>query len=246
MEDGISEEDGKNILREYYSMLYLDIHGDHLHQTMVMLVDQITNRLTLKRGNILNLGSAGQTLEKELLDSLIQSNLTRLLFGCTYVTVDYAPIMPEMLLMNEYWMWSYRLQTLSRIHQPKHTMMDGSNLAFKDNEFEIVVSNLALDIMPRQSILETYRVLNSGGYLICNFHTADLYKLLSKANPAKDQLLINSILYLKSTQKIFKNKYQINKTLKSAGFKNIEIRLYVVGPNKSANRFRWWNVVAQK
>lgn len=52
----------------------------------------------------------------------------------------------------------------------KHIRGDGSYLPFPDESIDIVVSNMAMDLMPRRAFEAAMRVLVSGGVFVANFH----------------------------------------------------------------------------
>lgn len=103
---------------------------------------------------MLSLGAGIQILEKEMQRALPEEMLQSL----EIITLDIADIDSKQLLAGNY----------------SHATADGSVLPFTSDSFDIVYSNMAIDFMPRQAFEEAYRVLDSDGTLLVNFHHPNL------------------------------------------------------------------------
>ena len=134
----------------------------------------------------------------------------------------------------------------------QHIRADSRNLPFTDNSFDIVTSNLSIDMLRRNqnndyedALKEVSRVVRlGGGAVLLSFHSPDLYDNLSayyqgdKSIPAK---------YYDGNEKnnpFYRSSDEITDDLSRAGLRADTIRYIPEGRTLGANS--WWEVTAFK
>ena len=120
------------------------------------------------RANVANIGSGPQHLEKVMFSSLGKTGLAgkdrdMLANAVNYITLDVAPIDAKKL----------RMSRPNFLHVRAHA----EQLPLKDNSFDLIVSNLAIDFAPRKALGHVAQALRQkntehpeGGTFYINLH----------------------------------------------------------------------------
>lgn len=119
---------------------------------------------------VLNLGAGRGDVEGALLRTN-ESEAHRNVLSSHFVSIDLADIAPSRLI---------------KPHSRDHVRADSRELPFRDESFDIVMSNLSIDMLRRNqnsdyeaAMLEARRVLKLGGVALFSFHHYDLFNLIS-------------------------------------------------------------------
>ncbi len=167
----------------------------------------------------LDIGSGRQSLEKELKNTHKNRSWMDEL---EMFTVDMADIVNYKLL-------------LARSKKVHHIRGDALLLPFDSSQFGLVVSNHAIDFLPRESFSEAARVLSPDGYAIFYFHHPSMIK-----SPSKNPKIEMFWKYLRDNEILFKDEDQIREELRKRGLAVEEIHLNDDRVDK------WWEVVSRK
>jgi hypothetical protein len=128
------------------------------------------------RANIANIGSGPQLLEKVMFSSLGKNgpagkDRDMLANAVNYITLDVAPINPDKLRMS----------------RPNfmHVRAQAEMLPLKDDSFDIIVSNLAIDFAPRKALGHVAQALRrkssehpNGGTFYINLHHPEMMRII--------------------------------------------------------------------
>lgn len=220
------EFEQQQILTQHYSANYKGKwKNDSPDQSRVSMCRNIINTLSeieSTTGNVLNIGSGPQSLEKQLLS--LYPNEQKVLTQFRYTTLDVAEIPAHKLL--------------ARSRGVTHTRASGLALPYPKNSFDLVVSNHAIDFLPEQALSEAFRVLNSKGHAIFYFHSPKM--LPEDLSQIKDPAVRKFWTYLREQDVLYKSEGQIKSTLESKGFCVNSVK------NNQDHSDRWWEVIAQK
>lgn len=247
---GICIPDPSNRVAEnhaFYSAYYnkFGIRDDSPSGSRLSLIRRASsNFANLKHGEwVLDLGSGRQILEYEYADCINS-------LGVNWIALDIAEFDKSKLL------------TSPNIDAQRHLRASGSNLPFATEGLSGMVSNMALDFMPREAIQDLFRSLKYGSHLLLNLHhpsliPSDLDHQISKNNRAirhkidarpstKEKLQLERAAlahkrYLRDNRVLFSSTTEINDTFSSYGF-------YInrVGLGGSPTGERWWEADLQK
>lgn len=191
---------------------------------------RIPHRISPPR--VLNVGSGAQLLERELIQTHRQGDDPRLLKEIRFFTVDIAQINKDKLKAQK--------------HRPAedkpggvfHVQADSEALPFRDGDFGMLVSNMAIDMMPRTAFAEASRVLTKGGKFIFTFHHPDMMRdVAAKAQRPSDRIFTAHLLQNKV---YFETEDEIRSTLTSYGLEVEEIRIGSNAPGGKGST--WWFV----
>lgn len=182
-----------NQFREEYSAYYADSSPDcqsdsprdsrrQLIKDLILTIEQ--KLVTQDKLYILDIGAGKQILEKELsahpsYTSIDQDKLI-------LVTADIADLQGDDLLAPNI---------------ASHTQLSGHQLPFKAGTFDIILSNMAIDFMPKSSFNELSRVLKPDGSVLINFHHPDLIKIAELDFPQLQQKVRSKAKKVKFGQK---------------------------------------------
>lgn len=214
----------KTHLMGFYSNLYRgEANSDSPEQTKTSLLERSASHILSLREDdvIIDIGSGPQIIPRQLKS-----------YGhpkCRIVTVDMADIPKHKLLMRD----------RSNV---AHVRADGSKLPFQDESFSLAVSNMALDIMPREAIPELSRVLKPGAKAFLNLHhpfliPENLDELLLDPKIKKNQKrALDFWQHLKKNGILFNNQAEIVNSFASAGFNIVRVE----EANNSSDK--WWEV----
>lgn len=216
-------ESPQQLIDSFYTSVYRTEKHDSPEESRVSLIRRIVT--TLKSGipepQILDIGSGPQSLEKQLFSGRPQSDIN-FLKKFMFATLDVAEIYKKKLLAKK----------------ASHVRADALKLPFKSESFGLVVSNHAIDFLPRVAFQEARRVLVSGGKVIFYFHHPDM--IPDDLSSVRNRMVRQFWQYLKDNEVLFKSEEEITETLQRAGFTLEEII-----PN-SDGQDKWWEVVASK
>lgn len=215
-----------DLLRRFFELEYIRHKHDSPEKSRVSLVGRATDILNgeIPGSRILDIGSGPQSLESQLLAT--GNRETRSLLGrYSFFTLDFARILKNRLLAT-------------KSENVSHLQANAIKLPFAEGTFGLIVSNHAIDIMPREAFPEAYRVLAKNGRAIFYFHHSDL--IPEDLHTIKDLDIRRFWEYLKQNKMLFENEKQISDYLASVGFTIGEIKLADDGFDK------WWEVVCSK
>jgi ubiquinone/menaquinone biosynthesis C-methylase UbiE len=172
--------------------------------------------------SILDLGSGRQSFERQLLTTLSQGREPYA--KPQIVTVDIARLR--------------RYQLLATKSGTIHSTAAGESLPFPDHHFNTVISNHAIDFMPRGAFAEAFRVLKVGGTAIFYLH----HPTMLSGNTNEDPLEARRLFWtkLKNERLLFESADQITSFLERLGFKCLEANV-----NHDMHD-KWWEVVVTK
>ena len=216
---------------EFYSWFYTKNKDDSPDDSRILLQRRL-GRYIAKFGEddcMLDLGAGRQALEKGYIAPRGKVPPFKI------VTLDIAELSRKQLLADRYGVM--------------HVKANGSQLPFYNDQFSLVVSNMALDFMPRDAISEAYRVLRPGHYAIVNLHHPSLI-------PANlDELLENEKIAGRQRNKFRKSwevllfwKYLRDNSILFANSNEIRARFGEIGFEiKSVDETKtqtdtWWEV----
>lgn len=210
-------------INTFYSKFYLRDKEDSPDQSRVSLARKSKPIIVgLGAGDyVLDLGAGRQIFEREYERSYGQP-------ACQIVTVDIAEIRKR--------------QLLAKFGDISHLRASGPHLPFNNESFSLVVSNMALDFMPENTIDELYRVMKPGSVGLVNMHHPDLIpddldNKLSRSDLTERQRGIYEFWkYLRENNILYSDPFEIFDKFFSHGFivKDIDKR------NDSANS--WWEL----
>lgn len=210
-------------INTFYSKFYLRDKEDSPDQSRVSLARKsmpIIARLS-ESDYVLDLGAGRQIFEREYQKSYGRAD-------CQFVTIDIAQIRKR--------------QLLSKSRNISHARASGTHLPFNDQSFSLVVSNMALDFMPEDTIGELFRVMRYGGVGLVNMHHPDLIPddldtKLSRSDLTERQRGIYEFWkYLRDNNVLYSDDFEIFDKFFLHGFnvKKIDKK------NDSANS--WWEL----
>lgn len=213
-------------LIDFYSKAYRKRKSDSPKQSRASLLRRsIPHILSLAADKLmLDLGAGRQVFEKQFIQRYGTPK-------CRVITVDFADISAKKLLMKDE-------------KNVFHIRADGSELPFANESVFLVVSNMALDLMPKKTFVELYRVLESGAHAILNLHHPflipdNINELLSNPRMSKSE---KSVLvfwdYLKTNDVLFKNLNEIMSAFSSVGFQ-VQSAKQARDPGPTD---KWWEV----
>lgn len=187
-----------------------------------------------KGKRVLDLGAGREIFEKEYEDRYSKPK-------CTIVPVDIAKISRERLLTNGY----------------PHIRATGRSLPFRNDSFDLVISNMAFDFMLPEALPELHRVTKNGALIFFNLHHPSLlnydiddkhaqvsrkirneYKFRKKSNEKLElkRAVFLHHRHLRDNKILFESDYQIRKFFREGGF-------YVSSVDIKADlRDKWWEV----
>jgi len=159
----------------------------------------------------------------------------------TIITVDNATIPRKRLLVQG------RQHKKTFIPPPVyHINADSVHLPFAHETFQIAISNMALDFMPRETIDELYRVMQPNAHIFLNLHHPDLiYGELSKFEPRFNELQPSqqeTVLfwrYLVDQQMLYHSEDECLNVFQERGFQINHIRQNQEG---YMTNDKWWEI----
>lgn len=206
-------------LRGFYTKLYTSEKHDSPEKSRVSLTQRIKRTLSagIPRNEVLNIGSGPQSLERQLWKMGDTSLFSRFRFS----TVDVATISPKKLLGR---------------NNPNitHTQASALNLPYGDETFGLIVSNHAIDFLPRNSFNEAYRVLAPNGKAIFYFHHPDM--IPNDLDRVRNITVKNFWSHLRNNNLLFDSEQRIVDEMEAYGFFVESVKL------NSDSRDKWWEV----
>jgi SAM-dependent methyltransferase len=178
---------------------------------------------------IANIGSGPQSLENQLLSYRSYKTIIKKFEETQFYTLDISTIM-------------------RKEHNVQHIQADALYLPFKSNYMDLVVSNMAIDFIPRinrnRPYEEVYRILKPHGCAFFTFHHPRLYKnTLSDGivTGVTDETTKKHWQWLYDTKILFHNPEDIRTCLEQeVGFTILDLQ------KKSDKKDTWWSVKVQK
>jgi len=224
---------------EIYTHLYKQPHinSDTPYKAQIQVARAIINilRRSQTAKKILHVGAGTGQLEKEMLASYVQKQDKKLLQTSLFCTLDIAKI-------------DRRKLASSKRYQIVHVQADGSFLPFKDDGFDIVVSNMAIDFMPGCAIHEMARVLkNNANFILTLHHPIMMQQILHDISTLKTDLSDKQRIFLRDfiCNRMFKSKRSIAKTLLKHGLICEQI-LHKKTNHTFQQNDHWWFVYGHK
>lgn len=183
-------------INSFYSKLYLRDKEDSPTQSRLSLARKSRSIISGlgSRDYVLDLGAGRQIFEREYEGYYPQP-------ACKIVTVDIAQIR--------------RRQLLARFGDISHVRASGNQLPFNDGTFSLVVSNMALDFMPENTIDELHRVMRRGSVGLVNLHhpyliPKDLDTKLKRGNLTERQKRVYEFWkYLRENNVLYSDEFEI-------------------------------------
>lgn len=210
-------------INTFYSKFYLRDKEDSPDQSRLLLARKskpIISGLG-SRDYVLDLGAGRQIFEREYVRSYGQP-------AYQIVTVDIAEIR--------------RRQLLTKIGDISHVRASGSHLPFNNESFSLVVSNMALDFMPENTIDELHRVMKPGSVGLVNLHHPDLIpedleSRLSQSHLTERQRRVHEFWkYLRENNILYSDEFEILNKFFLHGF-------YVKGIDRVVeHEDTWWEL----
>lgn len=144
--------------RDFYSNQYENSKSDSPDRARASLLRRVHPIiLGLNEDDVvLDLGAGRQILERQYLNSYCKSR-HQPIPQAQIITLDIAELKKKQLLARNN-------------KNIDHVRADGANLPFKDASFSLVISSMALDLMPPEAIGEVYRVLKPGCHALITLH----------------------------------------------------------------------------
>jgi len=215
----------QDILTTFYTRLYDNLGRKHdsPDKSRVSLAKAVAEyaKDNPEGMRVLDIGSGRQSLERQIISAHKNKHGVNSL---QLFTIDIADIPHHKLLE----------QRNDNVH---HSRGSALRLPFADNSFKLIVSNHAVDFLPRNAFGEIYRVLTSQGACLFNFHHPALLKGIDSVTN-KD---VHSFwTYLKETNGLFASEAEISNTLLQYGFTNTQVSL------DNDHNDTWWKVTAYK
>lgn len=141
----------QNLMGDIYTAHYVDNTTHGPEESRFALRTRALESITAlgPDGWMLDLGSGRQIVERDLLSDY------RGQVDCKIATIDIANIRRRKLLAG---------QSVG-VH---HIRGDGAQMPFADDKFDVVVSQMGLELMPEEAIGEMYRVMKPGGKAFIN------------------------------------------------------------------------------
>lgn len=217
-------ENSKSILSQFYGRHYRNEKHDSPEESRVSMIRRMVAHLSdgTPGNKILDIGAGRQSLERQLFS--FNPHIRLLLESLEITTIDLADLNSRSLLAKR-----------SGVH---HIQSQGESIPLPDNKFSLVVSNHALDFMPRTAFKDAYRVTTPGGLAILYFHHPCLID--TDLNKVKNPLIKAFWTYLKTNKVLFQNEHEIENTLTQAGFTPTEIT------TNSDGQDTWWETTSIK
>ena len=198
-------------IKEIYTQLYRNplVNSDSPYEAQKQMARAIVDILRASESpkKILHIGAGTGQMEKEMLASYSQNSDRELLKASLFCTLDIATINVRKLA-------SYRR---TQVH---HVQADGSLLPFPDESFDIVVSNMALDFMPKEAVDELARVAKGGSnFILTLHHPIMMQQILKDISNLKTKLSNKQKVFLEDffDNKMFRSKKDIAFTLLKRG-----------------------------
>ncbi len=230
-------ENPEAYLADHYHRLYCKDKHDSPDKSRQAMAREMRDRLIsqpLQPRRILELGSGPQALLKQLI-SFAKPQLK----DVQYVTVDIAPIDLSRLLvlkpLKENGMFDPNHPFAGNV---LHMQANGAYIPFASNSMGMLVSNMALDFMPPQTLAECARVLHPSGSVLLNLHHPSM-KVESSMMAARPSVQA-FWEHLKENHVLFENTDQIADRLSQVGLTPQVIE------EQSDQRDVWWHVSATK
>jgi len=222
---------------EFYSLYYnVTKEPDSPLQTRLSILKKLKREVSKlqEEDYVLDLGSGRQTLEADYKKRYGEPKFR-------FVTLDKARIGQNQLLAD-----------MSNLD---HVQASGSSQPFKKETFSVVLSNMALDFMPPETMKEVHLALKPGGRVFVNLHHPRLVSdidepkiIYPSRNRSKKDLAKRVLLkaskdykkYLKENDMLYKSHDEIKEA-----FGRVDLVVDQVLLKKSASD-NWWEVDAHK
>ena len=227
--------DARELAKKFYSALYLR----QSQQSPDKSRDEIRGAimLQLRAGHvnpmrIWDIGSGAQWLERELMARGTDEDGRKLLQDVDFITTDIADIQKGALMG-------------SRHRNIRHIQADVAEPRFPENSFGMVVSNLALDIAPREALKNVAAALVPGGpFAITLNHPDTLREILAGE---ENEELRAVVRYGLEQGFFYRSIEEIRTEFEKQGLTDISVKV------RSANNpfslgvlDRWWSVKGSK
>lgn len=196
------------------------------------------------RANIANIGSGPQLLEKVMFASLGKTGTAgkdreTLANAVNYITLDIAPIDPQKLRMS-------RPNFL-------HVRAQAEMLPLKDDSFDIIVSNLAIDFAPRKALSHVAQALRKkspehpeGGTFYINLHHPSMMQTIAAetADPFVAQFIKGGLTAQDNpeTVKFYDSAEEIRAVFRAHGLSVASVEEVYDAQTRDA----WWRVIGTR
>ncbi|MBI4093970.1 methyltransferase domain-containing protein [Candidatus Kaiserbacteria bacterium] len=174
---------------------------------------------------ILNIGSGPQLLERVLQQSYRTAHDVKLLKSLFFAAIDIAKIRADKLKARKH-------------ANVAHVQADAEALPFAPESFGMVVSNMAIDMMPRTAFSEASQALAKGGAFIFTFHHPDMMRDIAATAPRLSDRAF--ALHLLQNNLYFATEEEIRSTLAAYSLEAQEIRRDSNAPDNKGST--WWFV----
>ena len=165
MEEG-SGKVMRDIVKAHYEQDYkigLEDSPDETRRDMNRAIMEALREDRVHPPRILNVGSGPQLLERVLLMSYGSGQDPQLLKRTFFATTDLAAIRSQRLKAQKH-------------DNVSHVRGDAETLPFAAESFGMLISNMAIDMMPRTAFGEAARSLVNGGLFVFTFHHPDMMR----------------------------------------------------------------------
>lgn len=223
-------------LREFYTEYYRTEKGhDSPEQSRVRMERRVTREILRADSplNVLDIGAGRGDIEGAIFRELngCPPDGKMAIKDSTFVSIDIADIPPQRIIEKE---------------QRTHIRADSRKLPFRDAVFDIVFSNLSIDMLRRnqngdyeQALEEMRRVTKLGGVALLSFHPDSLFTKLSESYAGDTGVAAEYFDGTTENNPFYGRESQIAEDLIGAGFAPTSVELFGDGV-----RDEWWEVTA--
>ena len=182
---------------------------------------------------VLDIGAGRGDIEGAIFRELNGRSLDdrELVRNSTFVSIDIADIQPERIIKKG---------------QRTHIQADSRKLPFADEAFDLVFSNLSIDMLRRnkngdyeRALEEMRRVTKLGGVALLSFHPASLFTKLSESYAGDRGVAAGYFDGITENNPFYNHEGQIHEDLTGAGFAIMSTEFFGDGV-----RDEWWEVAA--
>jgi hypothetical protein len=225
-------------LREHYSRFYTQVkEHDSPRESRTRMVRALTDFVlgTEEPITLFNAGSGRREIEGTLVRNAkgnVDKTLRRRLDQATMVTFDIADI-PARRIIGE---------------RSRHVQADSRAMPFKSHAFDLVMSNLSIDMLRREpgefevAIAELSRVTKVGGAVLLNYHPPALFDSLSAGYGEDSGYLAAFYNGEAEDNPYYKDADAIRADLGAVGIEAESVHMQY----DSLNQDSWWEVRGRK
>jgi SAM-dependent methyltransferase len=217
-----TEQDYLGLLSNYYNKLYQSEKHDSPDETRISLIRRLVAEIGLRtngiRINILNIGAGRQSLETQLASAHKDKDFYKQII---MFSMDRANLSAKSLLHKK----------------SPFVRSDAQQEPFGNNSFDFVISNMAIDFLPKKALKEASRILKNDGIALFNFHHPDLFRYDSD-----NRYVQMAWDYMKRSNILYSTEEEIVETLR-------ENNLEVISVERKYDKYKqdtWWEIKAKK